>query len=604
MRLELFLDRAKMIGIFIGRMSPPTIAHQKIINQALSKYEEVYVFIIEGMQTSLLTKNFLTFEQRKQLLHITNPEVKPILGRSGYLPEIIKENHINTAHGIAIVAGTDRIDNYMAQFKKEDYSVIADEIKRSEEDVSASKLRDALLANNFSLYKRMVARGLNNEKHFAQLRKLLIKKQKEVREDVWNLFGGLKKLYEGIKNLFGGKSLSEEHVNKHIEHYEDNVFNYGLKGIKQNIVIANSIKDILNGNSKEKMMVTVKWDGAPAVFFGKNPEDGKFFVSTKSIFSVTPKIGRTDKEIEENFGHAPALVNKLKTCLKHLSKLGVDRIYQGDLLFTDGRKNEIIDGIEYITFTPNTITYAVPDDDSELSKKIKKASMGIVIHTEYSGDNLQSLNATFNVDVKKYMSHSDVWVQDAYIKDISGIVNLTTEEENAINSNLEIIGSLSGKIDPGFFGKMKDSKIGGFLDIFHNAYIKGEGKSIENPHKYYVDFVAWINTKYANDVEKLKLEKAKEAKKIERDSILSFLKTYKDDLVNAMTIYSLFIKIKLVFIRRFEKIDNIKSLLRSENGYKVAKPEGFCVIDNRGNILKLVDRLEFSRANFLLTKNW
>ena len=97
MRLELFLDRSKMIGIFIGRMSPSTIAHQKIINQALSKYEDVYVFIIEGLQTSLLEKNFLTFEQRKQLLHITNPEVKPILGRSGYLPEIIKENHINMA---------------------------------------------------------------------------------------------------------------------------------------------------------------------------------------------------------------------------------------------------------------------------------------------------------------------------------------------------------------------------------------------------------------------------------------------------------------------------------------------------------------------------
>jgi len=606
MRLELFLEKNKMIGIFVGRMSPPTRAHQAIINLSLSKYAEVYVVIIEGMQTSLLSKNFLTFDERKKLLHITNPGVKPLLARQGYLPDIIKENHINTVHGIAIIAGTDRIDSYMKQFKKEDYSVIADEIKRTEKDVSAGKVRDTLARNDFASYKKMVAKGLDNHQWFQTLRGLLIKKQKNVKEEILRLFGGMKKLYEKIKNmLFGGKMLKEESVNKHIEHYEDNVFNMGAQGIKQNIAIAYSIKDMLTGDAKFKnTSITVKWDGAPAVIFGKNPEDGKFFVSTKSLFNVTPKLGRTDKEIDENFGHSPTLAKKLKVCLKYLSKLNIKTMYQGDLLFTDDKKNENIDGDPFITFTPNTITYAIPDDDSSLAKKIRASKMGIVIHTEYTGKSLQLLSAKFNIDVTSHFNNRDIWIQDAYIKDISGIVNLERNEQKAIDTNIDSINDLFARIDTGFFSQLRDSKLFDLLKMFNNVYVK-EGKPVENPGVFINDFSAWINDKYKSEISKLKIDKAKKSREVERDAIISFMKTYKNDFINAITIYSLFIIIKLIYIRRFEKIDNIKALIKTSDGeYRVSAPEGFCVIDNDGSVLKLVDRLEFSRSNFLIQKSW
>jgi hypothetical protein len=146
---------------------------------------------------------------------------------------------------------------------------------------------------------------------------------------------------------------------------------------------------MLTGHIGGRLNVTVKWDGAPAVICGINPENGKFFVGTKSVFNVTPKVNYSTGDIMKN--HDGVLAQKLIVCLRELSKLGITGILQGDLLFTKGDvKTTTIDEQDYYVFTPNTITYAV-SKDSQIGRRIASARMGIVFHTVYSGSKMSNL---------------------------------------------------------------------------------------------------------------------------------------------------------------------------------------------------------------------
>jgi nicotinic acid mononucleotide adenylyltransferase len=168
----------KTIGIFIGRLQPITTLHQKIISNM--KYDKNYVFVIEGRASSQEKKNFLSFNERAEMLKITNPNVSAIVSPHGYIPDIIKENNLNLDNSdVYIVAGSDRINGYMYQFKREKeltYKYFADEIPRTAEDVSATKVRTALLSNDYGTYKKMIARGLDNERWFILLRNKIIEK--------------------------------------------------------------------------------------------------------------------------------------------------------------------------------------------------------------------------------------------------------------------------------------------------------------------------------------------------------------------------------------------------------------------------------------------
>ena len=99
-------------------------------------------------------------------------------------------------------------------------------------------------------------------------------------------------------------------------------------------------------------------NGTVLIICGVNPENGKFFVGTKSVFNVNAKINYTTGDIRRN--HSGELANKLSIALRELAKLNISGILQGDFLFSKSDlKNESIDGENMITFTPNTITYAV-----------------------------------------------------------------------------------------------------------------------------------------------------------------------------------------------------------------------------------------------------
>ena len=395
---------------------------------------------------------------------------------------------------------------------------------------------------------------------------------------------------------------AKEGKNLHLEHLEDEVLNNGINGTRGAINFLQSLRDMLAGSSKKSVNVSVKWDGAPAVFAGTNPENGKFFVGTKGVFNKNPKVNYTNTDIDAN--HSSAGLNaKLKVALKYLPKLGITDVLQGDMLFTqDDLSTETIDGKPHITFTPNTITYAVP---KESASKIEKSKMGIVWHTTYSGDTLQDMRATFSASIKGLTKTNDVWFTDAEYKDTSGTINFNKAETDAITAVLSLTGKTFRKMSSNFMNDlMKRDNIVTLIKTYNNTKVR-EGQKISNTVKHASDLVKYVDTKLQKNIDSVKTPKAKDAKKKIKDEIVGYLSSNKGSLKIVFDMQNLLTVAKNSIIRKLEKARGVMdTFIRTDNGYRVTAPEGFVAIDQMGDAVKLVDRMEFSRANFNAAKNW
>ena len=135
-----------------------------------------------------------------------------------------------------------------------------------------------------------------------------------------------------------------------------------------------------------------------------------------------------------------------------------------------------------------------------------------------------------------------------------------------------------------------------------------EGQRIKNTNRFVDDLMNWIFAYYQKEIDKLKSEKGKANKTAKRKEILSyFSNTPKSQITALFDLYNLIIDAKLMIIRKLDKAKRIDTLLLTQDGYKVTEQEGFVAIDHTGkNAVKLVDRLQFSKANFSpdIIKGW
>ena len=402
------------------------------------------------------------------------------------------------------------------------------------------------------------------------------------------------------------ESLNED-TNTHLEHLEDEIINGGVAGAKTAILFLKSLKDMLSGSSTGKTVVTVKWDGAPAVFAGINPENGKFFVATKSLFNKTPKINYTNKDISNNHGSGGP-VDKLKVALKYLPELGMKGIFQGDIMFTkEDLEQENIDGVTSLTFTPNTVTYAVPDD-SDLASTIRKAKIGVVWHTKYTGDTIASLSASFGVDAKKFKKTKNVWFEDASldlvnpsmtkseIKTIEGLIAKTKGALKLSGKFLNLLKKESAKKD--------QFTISALLKVFFNTKIRAgihfaqTKKTVKEFQEYYID-------RMVKEMSAKKTDKGKQKYKQYEKEAKKTWKKYAKEIHFTFATYLGINDAKLLIVKQLEKIKGMGTFLRDGDGFKVTAPEGYVAIDSEdGSAVKLVDRLGFSHANFTIAKNW
>ncbi|MFA5396710.1 MAG: DUF6267 family protein [Methanogenium sp.] len=337
---------------------------------------------------------------------------------------------------------------------------------------------------------------------------------------------------------------------------------------------------------------------SPSTVFGYD-ENNRFFVSTKSAFSKNPKLAYNNQDIDILFG-SPGLKEKLKYSLKYLPKIIDSGVYQGDLMFTTGDKQvQIINGERVISFTPNTITYTVPDDDSDLAKEIKRSKIGIVIHTKYIDGNFDKIS--FDVDKSMFKKSPDVWVQDAIIPDVSGLVNFDPRELADIEIKTIELEKISNNLQPKFFSEMKKLGLDIMYKTFSNFYVR-KGQLVRDPEDGFINFRNFVQDYYQKEIDKLKKEESKAKKKSALMEILDFFKKYIKQIILLFNTNIILTSIKNVIIQKLRQIKSIGTFIQKGNDFEVSNPEGFCVIDNDGSVLKLVDRLDFSAANFLNPK--
>ena len=397
----------------------------------------------------------------------------------------------------------------------------------------------------------------------------------------------------------------KEGANLHLEHIEDEVLNRGVSGARDAINFLQSLRDMLAGHSQSKVNVTTKWDGAPAIFCGINPDNGKFFVGTKGVFNANPKLNYTDADIDANHS-SEGLNSKLKVALRYLPKLGIKGVLQGDMMFAKGDiQNKTIDGEEYITFQPNTIVYAVPAD-SKLAQMMLAAQMGVVFHTSYTGKTFSDMKASFNIDIKNLTTTKDVWFRDAYFVDASGTASFTEEETRTVTSILSQAGRTFQTINSLNLNRISTSDvILTYIKTFNNTKVR-EGLKIRDTRAHTQELMRWVEAKLNKDIIDAKKEETRQKRIKEKTEIMRFFRNASTDLKNIFDLMNQLVDVKNMIVKKLQQMKQVtNTFLRTDDGFKVTNPEGFVAVSKTtGGAVKLVDRLEFAHANFNAAKNW
>ena len=400
------------------------------------------------------------------------------------------------------------------------------------------------------------------------------------------------------------KQFLTENGNTHLYHVEEDIIRNGLVGAKSAVRYLFGLVDMLEGNTSADAKATVKWDGAPAIVCGKDPLNGKFFVGTKSVFNArTPKINYSFEDIDKNHPGS-GLSKTLKYALRYLANLNIQGVVQGDLMFVPGMlKPERIDGEAYLTFTPNTITYAV-QKGSKLYDQITKAKIGIVFHTKYEGDALDQLTAQFGVDVSEFGKDANVWYDDAFFKDVSGKATFTQKESLELKTAIQKINQLTDAVPMPLWMKLSTNKdFVQYMLQFINSQIKG-GKLTQDPKQMMQQYINYYRDIQAQAKDKLKTDTAK-SKRDQAVAIMGKMFAENQKGIEAIIrIHNATISVKNKIIKQLNAVQSTKQFIRTDQGYKVTNPEGYVAIDSDGQAVKLVDRLTFSKANFSAQKQW
>ena len=389
----------------------------------------------------------------------------------------------------------------------------------------------------------------------------------------------------------------------HLEHIEDIIITDGYNGGKAVIDYFRGLLVTLQGTSSEAMSVSVKWDGAPAVVCGIHPETGKFFVGTKSVFAQNAKVNYTKKDIANNHG-TEDLGQKLLKCLVHLRKLNIQGVVQGDLLFTDDdivRKN--FNNVPHITFTPNTITYAVPED-SDLGKQIDTAKVGIIFHTTYSGEIFADMTASGGADVESFTPSPDIFFDNASYKDVSGSAKFTADETKQFMNGIDKLEALLNNVPrdlSNLLGTNQDFVP--YFQMYINAMVK-QGQLPANVNEFLQGFQKFYADRMQQQITGLKAQKALALRQDKMKQMPKFMSTIQRPLQAMLIFYKSVQLLKGFILKKMNQAMAIGSFAQTDSGLEVTDPEGFVAVDKSGNAIKLVDRLGFSRRNLAVIKKF
>jgi hypothetical protein len=398
-------------------------------------------------------------------------------------------------------------------------------------------------------------------------------------------------------------SFLTEEKNTHMTHIEDRVIYGGVNGTRQAINALRELRDMLKGSHSGT--VSVKWDGAPAIFAGIDPRDGKFFVAKKGIFNKDPKVYKSAADIDADT--SGDLASKLKDALKYLPELGITGVVQGDFLYGPGDlSTDTIDGEKYLTFHPNTIVYAVPANSPE-AKEIRQAKIGIVWHTTYTGSSFETMRASYGVDVSKFRNSRNVWSQDAMLRDLTK-ATMSKRDTEEVNEYLSEAGKLFNQIAGSTLRELeRNRQLAVLIETYNNTFVR-RGEVIGDTGRHVSGLINWIKARYQKEIDSRKTAAGKSTQQKKLDEVLTFFSPQnKVSLKKMFDLQKVIVIAKLKLINSLNKLQKIDTFVKTRNGFKVTGAEGFVAIDKLGGgAVKIVDRMEFSYNNFSpdILKGW
>ena len=397
---------------------------------------------------------------------------------------------------------------------------------------------------------------------------------------------------------------------KHLEHLEDEMLNYGVEGCKAAVGFLQELRKMLGCDNSTGYMQT-KWDGAPSIVCGKDPANGLFFVGTKSVFNKTePKICYTESDVDR-FEYKGDLAEKLKMSLQYFRNLGITGVIQGDLMFTASTvKKESVHGEKLYTFRPNTITYGIPIDH-DIGKRISKAKIGVVFHTHYRGErdgyDLSTMSAragaatnfkdnpnvaVINNDTPMHkvgLNHSEEMKFDKHVSDIEAMCMKCGDFLDELVTNT---------------GSTGDEKwhVASYLKPFFNAEIKA-ARTISNADTAFENLYNFYYDKTTAMLDKIKTASTKAQKSKLVHNSQNYLRVNVYKFKSMLNLYKELQTVKQMVIDKLDHLETFRTFAQTDKGYKVTGPEGY-VLHRNGDMIKFVNRLEFSYINFTLAKQW
>jgi hypothetical protein len=360
------------------------------------------------------------------------------------------------------------------------------------------------------------------------------------------------RIYEAEEGNVGGRA-------KGIEHLEDLVFRKGSRGA----VEALSILD--QAAASPGTTTSVKWDGMPAVYFGRKPDTGEFVLTDGSGFEARGYDGlatspRMMAQIQSTRkGDRSGLIQtyaSLWPMLEAALPKNFRGYVQGDLLYMN---TPPLEAGNYV-FKPNTVQYRIPAKSS-LGQRIGNSEVGIAMHTMYSdaGDSKQPLKRVRFNDVPGLLL-----IEPIFAKEIMPNTDLVKEIKTVIASQGTAIDTL---FNPAELRAQQLTDLAKLCVDYINYRIKQSGGNFDN---LLSGFGEWLQTKvtprkFANIVEYLQSPTSNT-----------------QGMAAAFTLFLLLHDLKLDVLRQLDLKDP------GHEGWVMATPAGYS---------KAVNRFDFTARN-------
>jgi hypothetical protein len=345
----------------------------------------------------------------------------------------------------------------------------------------------------------------------------------------------------------------------HLEHVEDNIINSGREGLLYSMALLKELHKRLV-ERKANIAITEKYDGSPSIVFGRDPQTNKFFVATKSFFSKEPKINFSEEDIENNHGYSSDLVYKLTTAFRYLPDVTpCSGVFQGDLMYVADMVKEDA------SFVANTVTYACRLLHTKVL--VRQSALGIAVHTEYLGNDLRRLTrakAEESVSPLYYFrSSKEVFLIPVHVP--LHEVDYPTAVQEEVLSHLTTVHLSTS---PNIFTDSRYAVINKYKAKL-KSYINKTVRENSTPHA--AEFAEYLNEPLSEEL----------------------IYIFKD----LFYVHGKLQRVKDILNEVLHQSNSHRPFDTYINGAKT-KGEGFVVSFN-GHLMKIVDRQEFSRQNFL-----